>query len=174
MRRLVKAEWPRWITLADATGEDPAVRVKMAKISRSMKRRAQHEALESLPAIEGGTDRDPLELADAGDAYGASLIRQGLLEWEGIGDANGIVIPVTPESVGLFLDDDALFERLDDEYVMPEVLRDAEKNGLSVSPNGTGEAVTRAGATAISPATKPKTAAVSRTRKPKKRAVPTS
>jgi hypothetical protein len=140
---------PEWLTLIPAAGKVPAVRGQFAPASRSMKRRAQHEARKG---IDGATVDllDVCDLADIGDAFSRSLIRQALLAWEGIGDVDGKPIEVTPEAVELFLADERLFEAADALYVMPIVLRDREKNGYAASPNGTGKAATPAKDTARS------------------------
>jgi hypothetical protein len=175
------APWPRW--LGEIASEDPAdarpflvpgVRVRFNKITRSMKRRAQHEAAGLLPDVEGSADRDPLDMADAGDAYSLLLIRQGICEWEGLGDADGKPLAVSPDAIELFLGEEALFDAADVAYVIPEVLRDAEKNGLSASPSGIGAAATQASDTVTSSAAIPKTGGANPTRKPGKRAARTS
>lgn len=153
MFKLVAEEWPRWITLIPAQGDAPAVEGLFDRITRGMKRRAQREASGQLPELDEGQERDILDLADIGDVYTRSLIRQGLRDWRGVGDAHGKVLAFSPEALELFLDNDVLFDATDEAYVMPEVRREAEKNALSASPNGTGEAAMPANGTAISPAT---------------------
>jgi hypothetical protein len=144
--------WPRWITLFDAADGRPAVRVLFARPSRSLKRRAQRAAAELLGEIVEGEERDPFDLADAGDAFSEDMLRRAILDWEGIGDAKGKVLPVTPESIELFIADQALLDRADELYVLPELRRDAEKNASSALSAGTGRAATPESATASSAA----------------------
>lgn len=170
--------WPRW--LGDIPSGDPndprpffvpGVRVRFARASRSLKRRAQVAASGLLGEAGENEHHDPLNLADAGDAFSEEMIRRGIVEWEGIGDAEGSTLPVSPEAIEMFIADPDLFDRADQLYVLPEVLRDAEKNGLSASPAGTGEAETPAADIASSAAAAATDAASaptsSRNRKPK-------
>lgn len=129
----------------------PGVRAQFAKITRSMKRRAKRAAAGLIGEVGEGATRDLLDLADAGEAFSEALIRAGLLDWEGIGYSLEQPMPVTPETIEMFLADERLFDAVDREYVLPEVLWEAEKNGLSVSPSGIGEAATPASDTVISP-----------------------
>lgn len=151
--------WPRW--LGKIPSDDPAdprpfllpgVRVQFAQPTRSIKRRAKAEAVQLLGEVEEGGTRDLIELTDAGDAFSEALLRKTIIAWEGIGDPTGAPLPVGPEAIELFLGDERLFDAADAALVMPEVLLDAEKNGLSASPNGTGEAATPASDIATSPA----------------------
>jgi hypothetical protein len=149
--RCVEA-WPRWIELFPAEGKIPALEVQFARPSRSMKRRARHEAAGLLTPLEEGEERDMLELADVGDAYSRALITRAILGWRGVGGADGKPLPFTPANVQVFLDQEEFFDAADAKYVQPEVAKDAEKNGLSASPVGTGEAATQEEIIAISPA----------------------
>jgi hypothetical protein len=181
MRKL-SSDWPRWIGSIASDDENdqrpflvPGVRVQCIKITRSMKRRAQREAAGVLGTIEEGEERDLLDMADAGDAYSELLIRQGVIAWEGIGDFDGVPLDVSPKNIDLFLADEILFEAIDREYVTPTVLEDIEKNALSASLNGTGAAAMQVNGTATSPVVSAKAkSAANRTRKPARKAAPTS
>jgi hypothetical protein len=139
MYKLEKRE-PKWLTLREAEGGDPAVRVRFGPLTRSMKRRAGAAAralFPDLPDEMEGADR--AMVGDFIDAVSRETIRLGILaggEWEGIGDAKGKPVPVTPENVDLFLQDEAMIEAADRLYLVPDSARTAEKNGASPSPNG--------------------------------------
>lgn len=135
------AQQPWWFTLVDAQGEDvAAVRVQFAPIGRialRAARRAAGEVYREADLPEG--DDAPLStelLEAAGDALSDALLMAGIIAWEGVGDADGVSAPVTPDNVRLFLADPLRFEALDAAYVRPFILKELEKNGSSPLPNG--------------------------------------
>ena len=110
--------------------------------------------LQLLPlttALMGATRSDPA-VALAADAsndtraaiFAAALARRAIVNWEGVGDADGAVIAVTPEGIDALLSLWPIFEAFNLHYVSRGMLLDAEKNGSAPSPTGTS-----AGATAI-------------------------
>jgi hypothetical protein len=93
----------------------------------------------------------------AGLAFTRSLARAGILEWEGVGDAEGDPVEPSPGNIDAFLDLWPIFDAIDRQYVAPALIGLDEKNGSSLSPNGTS-----AGATATAPRAR-KAAATART-----------
>ena len=75
--------------------------------------------------------------------FAAALARHAIVNWEGVGDADGAVIAVTPEGIDALLSLWPIFEAFNLLYVSRGMLLDAEKNGSAPSPTGT-----TAGATA--------------------------
>lgn len=114
-------------------------------------------------------DGEPDAVERAGDAFSAAIIRHNIVSWEGIGNVNDEPILPTPDrelrdddgslisvelgTISAFLAEPRLVEAADREYVLPWTRLDAEKNGSSVSVNGTTAAETQALDTATSPAT---------------------
>ena len=76
--------------------------------------------------------------------FAAALARRAVVDWEGVGDADGTVIAVTPEGIDALLSLWPIFEAFNLLYVSRGMLLDAEKNGSAPSPTGTS-----VGATAI-------------------------
>ena len=76
--------------------------------------------------------------------FAAALARRAVVDWEGVGDADGAVIAVTPEGIDALLSLWPIFEAFNLLYVSRGMLLDAEKNGSAPSPTGTS-----VGATAI-------------------------
>lgn len=168
MLTLTEKKGPQRVVLRPANGKEPEAAVLLAPIDASMRRRAQHAVKRML-----GPDAD-LELINADLLFDISetaskeLVRLGIIGWEGIGDANDVPLPVTPDretrmatandpdrptgTVDLLLADEDLFGRLDAEYVRPDAVRRAEKNGLSGSPHGTSTRATPGKSTARRPA----------------------
>jgi len=135
---------PQWLTLRPAIGKDPAVQVLFAPVTRSMKRRAAAAARTLLPDLP-----DDLQGADAAtvgdfiDAVSRETVRLGILgggQWKGVGDANRKPVPVTPENVDLFLQDEEMLEAADRLYLVPDAARAREGNGSAQSSNGTSAA----------------------------------
>jgi len=178
------AQEPWWFTVHDAVEVEaeadrrPAVRVRFVPIGRIALRAARRAAgAQYLSADLPDDDNAPIppELLElAGDALSESLLMAGITEWEGVGDRDGNPAPVTPDNLRLFLADPIRFERLDNAYVRPFVLRELEKNGLSPLLNGTSAGATQGTATANRSARRAKTDVAGRTRKKAKRAVPIS
>lgn len=76
--------------------------------------------------------------ADAEFAFTAASVIWAALDWEGVGDAAGNPAPLTPENLTrLLAQNPAVFDKIDRAYVVPMLMRDAEKNGSSPLPSGT-------------------------------------
>ncbi|UAK24183.1 hypothetical protein [Sphingomonas nostoxanthinifaciens] len=123
----------------------PGVRVEFAPIGRKAVRAARDAVREALGL-------DETDLVGAADALSEELIRRGITAWEGVGDQDGNVIPVTPDAVAIFLGDIGRFEAADRIYVRPWSRRDMEGNVSAGSPIGTSAEATPADDIAISPA----------------------
>lgn len=137
MLRLDSTE-PKWLELFPALGGEPAVEVQFAPIAVPDVRAARR-------ALADAFDHDPEDTVAAGDALSRELIRRGLRDWRGVGGLDGKPLdPADPAHVAAFLNDHRTFEAADRMYVVPWLHRDAEGNGWSASPNGTGEAEMRA------------------------------
>jgi len=130
---------PEWLELFDG------VRAQFRPITRAAVRAARRVA----GAILVADPEDDEIKHQSGEAYSAELIRRGLIAWEGIADRTGKkALAFTPEGVEEFIADAALFEAADQKYVMPFVLKEAEKNGFSGSRDGTSAGRTPAKRTA--------------------------
>ncbi len=69
--------------------------------------------------------------------FATALARRAIVDWEGVGDAEGNVLPVTPEGIDALLALWPIFEAFNLLYVSRGMLLDAEKNGSALSPTGT-------------------------------------
>ena len=74
--------------------------------------------------------------------FAAALARHAVVDWEGIGDADGAVIAVTPEGIDALLSLWPIFEAFNLHYVSRGMLLDAEKNGSAPSSTGTSAGAT--------------------------------
>jgi hypothetical protein len=124
---------PAWRTLVEADGEEPAVMVLCAPVSRPMIERAWKAAGEAALA-------ENAEPGDAQEAFGCSILCQAILDWSGIGDMAGAPLAFTPEHLAVAIINPELGDLATREIVAPVVLREMEKNGLALSPAGTSPA----------------------------------
>lgn len=170
---------PRWFTVQEATEALPAVDVCFTPIGRVALRAARRAAAkaigEDLP--EGDDAELSAELVErAGDVLSESLLMSGIIDWRGVGNRQGEPVSVTPERLRVFLLADPIrFERLDEEYVRPFVLKELEKNVSSPLPNGISAGETQAPDIANRSARRTASAGAKRTRKKAaKKAAPTA
>lgn len=133
---------PRWLDLA------PGVRVQLRPLTTALM-----VATRSDPALDALPDDAPDE--DRALAFAKALARRAVLDWEGIGDANGNPIDPSPVAVDALLDLWPLFEAFQRDYVSKALLLDAEKNVSAPAPHGS---MAAAGATATSAARPARTA----------------
>lgn len=156
-----------WVTLIPDEDESKSVRVRVLPVTRAMRRRAKRAALKHIE----GADLDALEqtdLEDFGDALSTELLRLAIADWAGVLGDDDQPAELTPAAevrmrtsakpdrprgtIDDFLAMDEIFQIADKLIVLPIVTREREKNGSPASPNGTGEAGTRAKTIAGSPA----------------------
>ena len=87
---------------------------------------------------------DPAVRALAADAsnderaavFAAALARRAIVDWDGVGDADGKVLEVSPEGIDGLMALYPIFEAFNLRYSAPGLFLDAEKNGSAPSPNG--------------------------------------
>ena len=128
---------PRWLDLL------PGVRLKLRPLTTALMVSARADpAVEALPP-EASTEELALAMARA-------VARRAVLEWEGVGDADGNPVPVTPEGIDALLEIWPAFEAFQSAYVAKGLLLEREKNASSPSPTGP-----TAGATATARAAHP-------------------
>jgi len=110
---------------------------------------------------------DPAVRALAADAsnderaavFAGALARRAIIDWDGVGDADGKVIEVSPDGIDALMALYPIFEAFNLLYSAPGLFLDAEKNGFALSPNGPS-----AGATATARPASPARAAKARAR----------
>ena len=128
---------PRWLDL------DHGVRLRVAPLTTALMVAARSDpAIEALP--EGASDETRALV------FAKAIARIAVTDWEGVGDADGAPVPVTPEGIDALLEVWPIFEAFQATYVASGLLLDAEKNASAPSPTGIS-----AGATATAPRAKP-------------------
>lgn len=137
MLRLNLAREPGWLDLG------LGVRVRVEPLTTALMVASRSDpAVRTLP--EGTSD---VEIAVI---FGKALAERAITDWEGVGDAEGVPVPVSPEGIAALLDIWPIFERFQLAYVAKGLELDAEKNASAPSPTGS-----TAGAIAIAPPVSP-------------------
>lgn len=129
MLKLTTGAEPYWLDIL------PGVRIKVRPITIA----SMLIARDAVSKVYRGEDQE-----DVGVRANIALVREiaqrGIVEWEGVGDAEGNPAPVNRETIGALLDHWPAYDEIDVRYVAPALERGEEKNGSSSSPAGTTEA----------------------------------
>ena len=113
----------------------PGVRVKLHPLTTALMVAARSDpAIADLPK-DARTEEAALAMAKA-------LARMAILDWEGVGDAEGAPLVVSPEAIDALLDIWPIFEAFQSLYVAKGLLLDAEKNASSPAPSGSSAGAT--------------------------------
>ncbi len=129
MLRLDFTAGPRWLDLGHG------VRLQLAPLTTALMVAARSDpALEVLPASASDEARALV--------FAKAIARRAVTEWEGVGDADGAPIPVTPAGIDALLEVWPIFEAFPATYVSKGLLLDAEKNASAPSPSGTSAGAT--------------------------------
>ena len=144
MIRINLSPEPQWLDLGHG------VRLQLLPLTTALMVATRSDtAVQSLEADASNDSRAAV--------FAAALARRAVIGWEGVGDADGTVIAVTPEGIDALLSLWPIFEAFNLHYVSRGMLLDAEKNGSAPLPTGTS-----AGATAIAKLAKPSAKTVPR------------
>jgi len=87
-----------------------------------------------IPAIEALVDTATQE--ELALTMAKAVARRAVLDWEGVGDDAGNIVPVTPEGIDALLEIWPVFEAFQTQYVAKGLILDAEKNVSALSPSG--------------------------------------
>jgi hypothetical protein len=129
MLRLDLARTPHWLDLGHG------VRLHVEPLTSALMMAARADpAVEALPE---GAGNEALALAMA-----KAVARRAVLDCEGVGDAEGRPLPVTPDGVDALLEVWPIFEAFQLLYVAKGLVLEQEKNASAPSPNGTSAGAT--------------------------------
>ena len=129
MLRLYLAAEPRWLDLGHG------VRLRVAPLTTALMVASRSDAaVEAMPATATDEER-ALTFAKA-------IARRAVIDWEGVGDADGNPVPVTLAGIDALLEVWPIFEAFQATYVSKGLLLDAEKNVSAPSPTGTSAGAT--------------------------------
>jgi hypothetical protein len=141
MIRLNLTATPEWLDLA------PGLRLQVAPLTTALMVSARADA--ALEALPEDASQEELALVMA-----KSVARRAVLDWEGVGDAMGTIVHVSPEGIDALLEIWPVFEAFQTQYVARGLILDAEKNVSALSPTGPS-----AGAIVTAPPARPTKAA---------------
>ena len=123
MIRLNLTATPQWLDLA------PGLRLLVGPLTTALMVSARSDmGIEALPET-ASTEKLALAMAKA-------VARRAILDWEGVGDEDGNVVPVSPEGIDALLEIWPVFEAFQTQYVAKGLILDAEKNVSAPSPSG--------------------------------------
>jgi hypothetical protein len=106
------------------------VRLRLAPLTSALIGAARSDAqVASLPE-DAPADQVAVALAKA-------IGSLAILDWEGVGNAEGYPVPPTPEAVAALLDLFPLFQRFQTDYVAKGLILADEGNASALLPNGT-------------------------------------
>jgi hypothetical protein len=123
MIRLNLTATPQWLELA------PGLRLLVAPLTTALM--VSSRADPAIEAMPDGATQEELALAMA-----KSVARRAVLDWEGVGDDTGNIVPVSPEGIDALLEIWPVFEAFQTMYVAKGLILDAEKNVSAPSPSG--------------------------------------
>ena len=115
---------PYWLDLF------PGVRIKVRPITVAAIIGARQAAAEAMKT------QDNQEIFVGSAAFTRSIARWGIVEWEGVGDADGTPVSPSPENIDALLELWQAFDAIDRLYIAPALILADEKNASSPSPNG--------------------------------------
>jgi hypothetical protein len=123
MIRLNLTATPQWLDLA------PGLRLLVGPLTTALMVSARADpAIEALPE---GASQEALALAMA-----KAVARRAVMDWEGVGDDAGNIVPVSAEGIDALLEIWPVFEAFQTQYVAKGLILDAEKNVSAPSPTG--------------------------------------
>jgi hypothetical protein len=120
MIRLNLTATPEWLDLA------PGLRLLVGPLTTALIVSARADpAIETLPE---GASQEALALAMA-----KAVARRAVLDWEGVGDDAGNIVPVTPEGIDALLEIWPVFEAFQTMHVAKGLILDAEKTSRALA-----------------------------------------
>ena len=123
MIRLNLTATPEWLTFS------PGLRLLVAPLTTALMVSARADP--AIEALSEGASQEELALAMA-----KAVARRAALDWEGVGDDAGNIVPVTPDGIDALLEIWPVFEAFQTQYVARGLILDAEKNVSTPSPSG--------------------------------------
>lgn len=123
MLRLNLAREAEWLDLA------LGVRVKVEPLTTAIMVAARTDP--AVRAIAPGTPDDSIAVI-----FAKAIAIRAIVDWEGVGDADGTPLPVSPDGIDALLDLWPIFEKFQTAYVAKGLELEAEKNASPPSPTG--------------------------------------
>ena len=139
MIRLNLTSEPRWLDL------DPGLRLQVAPVTTAIMAAARSDIAASDMSEDLPQEALAVTMAKA-------VARRVILDWQGVGDAAGNPLPVTPEGIDALLDIWPVFEAFQRDCLAPHLMLEQEKNASAPSPTGSSAGATGTAKRARTPA----------------------
>ena len=123
MIRLNLTATPQWLELA------PGLRLLVGPLTTALMVSARADsAIEAMP--------DTATTEELALAMAKAVARRAVLDWEGVGDDAGNIVPISAEGIDALLEVWPVFEAFQTKYVARGLILDAEKNASAPLPTG--------------------------------------
>ena len=129
MIRLNLTSEPRWLDFGGG------LRLQVAPVTTAIMAAARSD-------IAASDISDDLPHEALAVTMAKAVARRVILDWEGVGDADGNPLPVTPEGIDALLDIWPIFEAFQHDCLAPHLMLDQEKNASAPSPTGSSAGAT--------------------------------
>lgn len=124
MIRLDLSREPGWLDLGHG------VRLSVLPLTTALMVASRSDArVEALP--DSATDEERAVV------FAKAIARRAVTDWDGVGDAQGDPVPVSPEGIDALLDVWPIFEAFQLAYVAKGLMLEQEKNASAPLPSGT-------------------------------------
>lgn len=124
MIRLDLSNGPQWLDLG------AGLRLAVLPVTTAVMVAARNDP--AVEALSDAASKEELALTMA-----RAVARRVVTGWEGVGDANGNPVPVTPEGIDALLDIWPVFEAFQTRCLAPHLMLEQEKNVSPPLPTGT-------------------------------------
>lgn len=124
MIRLDLSAGPKWLDLG------AGLRLHVLPVTTAIMVAARNDP--AVEALAEGASKEEQALVMA-----KAVARRVVTGWEGVGDADGKPVPVTPDGIDALLDIWPVFEAFQTRCLAPHLMLDAEKNASAPLPTGT-------------------------------------
>ena len=129
MIRLDLSAGPKWLDLG------AGLRLHVLPVTTATMVAARNDAtVEALP--------EDARQEDMALAMAKAVARRVVTDWQGVGDASGKPVPVTPEGIDALLDIWPVFEAFQTRCLAPHLMLEQEKNASAPLPTGTSAGAT--------------------------------
>ena len=129
MIRLNLTNDPRWLDLG------AGLRLRVAPITTAIMAAARSD-------IAGSDASEDMAQEALAVVMAKAVARQVILDWDGVGDAEGQPVPVTADGIDALLDIWPVFEAFQRDCLAPHLMLEQEKKASAPSPTGSSAAAT--------------------------------
>ena len=123
MIRINLSPEPQWLDFGHG------VRLQLLPLTTALMVAARSDPAVRVLAADASND-------ERAAVFAGALARRAIVDWDGVGDADGKVLEVSPDGIDALMSLYPIYEAFNLLYSAPGLFLDAEKNGFALSPNG--------------------------------------